>query len=143
MFGRKVYNRCPVDDEPLAICELDGIEVDLCTKCGGVWLDRGELDLIATRAGGRTFESIIEALSRSGRLSERKCPRCVRKMLTIETAGPQIECCPRNDGYWLDGGELEALLEHFGEKTGGFLSEMLLFSLEKRRFKTDRQDRET
>lgn len=27
-----------------------GIEVDVCSSCGGVWLDRGELDKIVTQA---------------------------------------------------------------------------------------------
>lgn len=31
--------------------ERQGIEVDYCPKCRGVWLDRGELDKIIDRSG--------------------------------------------------------------------------------------------
>jgi len=31
--------------------ERQGIEIDYCPKCRGVWLDRGELDKIIERAG--------------------------------------------------------------------------------------------
>lgn len=32
--------------------EVDSVEVDKCPKCGGVWLDPGELDLLLKRAHG-------------------------------------------------------------------------------------------
>jgi uncharacterized protein len=37
---------CPVCNVQLAISERQGIEIDYCPKCRGVWLDRGELDKI-------------------------------------------------------------------------------------------------
>jgi uncharacterized protein len=36
--------QCPIDQTTLAISERQGIEIDYCPKCRGVWLDRGELD---------------------------------------------------------------------------------------------------
>ncbi len=42
--------RCPVDDETLVMSERNGIEIDYCPKCRGVWLDRGELDKIIERS---------------------------------------------------------------------------------------------
>jgi Zn-finger nucleic acid-binding protein len=32
--------------------ERQGVEIDYCTKCRGVWLDRGELDKIIERTAG-------------------------------------------------------------------------------------------
>ena len=43
--------KCPIDDTELMMTERQGIEVDYCPKCRGVWLDRGELDKIIERAG--------------------------------------------------------------------------------------------
>ena len=42
--------RCPVDDTQLAMSEREGIEIDYCPECRGVWLDRGELDKLIERA---------------------------------------------------------------------------------------------
>lgn len=39
--------RCQVD---LAISDRQGVEIDFCAQCRGVWLDRGELDKIIERA---------------------------------------------------------------------------------------------
>ncbi len=41
--------RCPVDEEVLQISERQGVEIDYCPKCRGVWLDRGELDKMIDR----------------------------------------------------------------------------------------------
>lgn len=43
--------KCPVCIESeLVISERQGIEIDYCPKCRGVWLDRGELDKIIERS---------------------------------------------------------------------------------------------
>ena len=42
--------RCPVCDVPLSMSDRQGIEIDFCPECRGVWLDRGELDKIVERS---------------------------------------------------------------------------------------------
>ena len=42
--------RCPVDGETLVMADRNGVEIDYCPKCRGVWLDRGELDKIIERS---------------------------------------------------------------------------------------------
>lgn len=43
--------QCPVCNEvKLVMAERQGIEIDYCPQCRGVWLDRGELDKIIERA---------------------------------------------------------------------------------------------
>ncbi|MGH8991008.1 MAG: zf-TFIIB domain-containing protein [Acidimicrobiia bacterium] len=41
---------CPVDGTKLVMSERQGVEIDYCPDCRGVWLDRGELDKIIERA---------------------------------------------------------------------------------------------
>lgn len=41
---------CPVCKVPLTMSERQGVEIDYCPQCRGVWLDRGELDKIIERA---------------------------------------------------------------------------------------------
>ena len=41
---------CPVDQTELTITDRQGVEIDYCPRCRGVWLDRGELDKIIERA---------------------------------------------------------------------------------------------
>ena len=42
--------RCPVDNETLVMADRNGVEIDYCPRCRGVWLDRGELDKIIERS---------------------------------------------------------------------------------------------
>ncbi len=43
--------KCPVCREPdLLMTSREGIEIDYCPQCRGVWLDRGELDKIVERS---------------------------------------------------------------------------------------------
>ena len=36
--------QCPNDQTTLAMTDRNGIEIDYCPTCQGVWLDKGELD---------------------------------------------------------------------------------------------------
>ena len=38
--------QCPVDGTTLVMADRQGVEIDYCPRCRGVWLDRGELDKI-------------------------------------------------------------------------------------------------
>lgn len=43
--------KCPVCRDPdLAMSTREGIEIDYCPQCRGVWLDRGELDKVIERS---------------------------------------------------------------------------------------------
>ncbi len=42
--------QCPVCRVSLAMSDRQGIEIDYCPQCRGVWLDRGELDKIIERS---------------------------------------------------------------------------------------------
>ncbi|ALC14352.1 hypothetical protein LH20_20520 [Sphingopyxis sp. 113P3] len=43
---------CPACRVDLVMSERQGIEIDYCPQCRGVWLDRGELDKIIERSAG-------------------------------------------------------------------------------------------
>ncbi len=42
--------KCPVDGATLVMADRQGVEIDYCPECRGVWLDRGELDKIIERS---------------------------------------------------------------------------------------------
>jgi Zn-finger nucleic acid-binding protein len=51
---------CPVCKVELRMADRQGIEIDYCQQCRGVWLDRGELDKLIERStddDGRTGRS--------------------------------------------------------------------------------------
>ncbi len=42
--------QCPIDGTQLVMADRQGVEIDYCPQCRGVWLDRGELDKIIDRS---------------------------------------------------------------------------------------------
>lgn len=50
---------CPLCRVELQMAERQGVEIDYCPQCRGVWLDRGELDKIidrSTQTDGASYE---------------------------------------------------------------------------------------
>ncbi|MBC7143725.1 MAG: zf-TFIIB domain-containing protein [Rhodobacteraceae bacterium] len=57
--------KCPVDNTTLVMADRNGVEIDYCPSCRGVWLDRGELDKILDRSLAETQRPV--ALSEPAR----------------------------------------------------------------------------
>ena len=57
--------KCPVDNTTLVLADRNGVEIDYCPSCRGVWLDRGELDKILDRTAAETQRPV--ALSEPAR----------------------------------------------------------------------------
>lgn len=104
---------CPNCDERMIVVELDGIEVDHCPACHGVWFDTGELELLVERSGGDPvrLQALLDA-AKPAQGARRPCPRCRRTLHAIELTVPAtltIDRCAVGDGVWLDAGELPVL----------------------------------
>jgi Zn-finger nucleic acid-binding protein len=48
---------CPVCKTKLQMSDKQGIEIDYCPDCRGIWLDRGELDKIIERSNSAEYGS--------------------------------------------------------------------------------------
>jgi Zn-finger nucleic acid-binding protein len=93
------------------VFELDGVEIDRCLRCGGTWLDAGEIDQLA-RLGGGSKDPLERALSEAAgpKSGERRCVRCSSKMQVVVVQQVEIDRCPRGHGNWFDRGEIETLI---------------------------------
>ena len=59
MTNAAVGMPCPVCKVPLTMSERQGVEIDYCPQCRGVWLDRGELDKIIERSANENSQSSV------------------------------------------------------------------------------------
>jgi len=106
---------CPVCENAMITLELEDVEIDHCTDCGGIWLDAGELELLL----GDPAESkqLLSSFKIDPRATEnrRRCPICSKKMnkIIIGVSAPPllIDRCPKGDGLWLDKGELHNIFD--------------------------------
>lgn len=51
--------RCPRCDGNLQESKVEDVSIDTCEKCGGVWLDSGELEQLTKREGGGFFSKLF------------------------------------------------------------------------------------
>ncbi len=112
---------CPRCREPLVVFEVEGIEVDRCLECGGTWLDSGELEWIAERAGVDPGP-LSASVRAGGRRTELRCPRCRTRMevVSIGQGEPvELDRCRREHGLWFDAGEMEKVVVAFADGEEG------------------------
>lgn len=100
---------CPKCRKPMVVLELDKVEIDHCLACKGVWLDSGELELLA--GDSHPLQLLPDSKSDEKKL---KCPKCGHKMAKVRVGKPDgvlIDSCTERHGLWFDGGELETVFE--------------------------------
>jgi uncharacterized protein len=67
--------KCPNCNVSLLMTDRNGIEIDYCPECRGVWLDRGELDKIIERSSQNVKQSKAVTYVESQRFSKDKDDR--------------------------------------------------------------------
>jgi len=103
---------CPNCNVALVATKRDGIDMQTCPSCQGMWLTRQELeeledevfDLGDDKKGTLVFESTADT---------RKCPECGKPMNRFEYRFYDLELdfCGDGHGFWLDAGEDKRVLD--------------------------------
>jgi hypothetical protein len=66
---RSHHMKCPKDGYDLVATDRHGVQVDVCSHCGGFWLDAGELATLAKAEDkgllSRVFDDVRAALARA------------------------------------------------------------------------------
>jgi Zn-finger nucleic acid-binding protein len=109
---------CPRCLLSLRKADYEGIEVDLCDNCWGIWLDEGELeavidsrDMSFSDAERTQFLKARSGLPPMGPSDPINCPACGKPMDVLHSdAGLHImvDRCMHH-GIWLDSGEIKAV----------------------------------
>lgn len=104
---------CPKCSSDMQSVTFDGITVDRCTQCQGIWFDALELEAILERRPGRAIdlgdpnvEAKLNAMKRV------PCPHCTGPMVRlVSDRHPEVkyEQCAVCGGAYLDAGELRVL----------------------------------
>ena len=56
--------KCPVCNIDLLLSDRQGIEIDYCPTCRGIWLDRGELDKLIEKSNTGQARDQVESPDR-------------------------------------------------------------------------------
>ena len=96
----------------LAEFKVEGVAVDRCSSCDGIWFDRQELSQLLSDDAKH-----VASLSRGGshaQLDGKKgsCPRDGSELLRVYSSVDRsviLDACADCRGMWLDGGEFKKL----------------------------------
>jgi Zn-finger nucleic acid-binding protein len=103
------------------------IWVDRCTRCAGVFLDKNELNVLATGISGDIEFRSIDDKKHKDTFTARSCPVCsdqpMRKIDLLVYADTIFDYCPQCEGFYLDKGELAATNRELEELTHDRLPE--------------------
>ena len=82
------------------------VEVDVCPKCQGIFLDKKEIRKLT---GSHSLNTLLTKKLGLDSESPLVCPNC-GGLMDIEDAGDvRVDACLDCNGVWLDAGELERL----------------------------------
>lgn len=104
---------CPKCGVGMPTLQLEGVQVELCPRCGGMWFDAGELH----RAAGLRFDDGVSAQALAGaRRTDFRCPACAALLSERELGARSrlmVDQCPRCAGLFLDRDEFSRVKEFF------------------------------
>jgi len=106
---------CPACKNAMITLELADVEIDHCNNCGGIWLDRGELEILLGHS--EKAAQLLRSFRIDHKCAEkkRKCPICLKKMQKVIVGSVDhkllIDKCTKGDGLWFDRGELQNILK--------------------------------
>lgn len=104
--------KCPNCDADLTQKKRDGVEMEVCPSCQGMWLTRQELNTLEDEVFDFGDDE-KGSLMLDSNPSTRKCPQCHKPLRTFEYRfyDLDVDFCEDQHGFWLDAGEDKRVLE--------------------------------
>lgn len=111
--------KCPIDNATLISEVYEGIRIDKCPECGGIWLDAGELAHINEAREKRFSSEELAVMAKAEPIHGLPLEDVDRNLTSPKSGVPLkpvnyggdtgiiIDTC--EDGIWLDAAELEAI----------------------------------
>jgi Zn-finger nucleic acid-binding protein len=96
--------KCPVDGVDMdekTVEVVETVKLDVCPKCDGIWMDKGELRSVSK-------DELIEYKFTDRDEGARLCPRCKSRMKREELNGVVVDSC--GCGIYFDKGEADKIL---------------------------------
>jgi len=105
--------RCPKCRSDLEVVEFDGVQVDRCRSCHGLWFDGGELEKVRNKDAALAIDIGDARVGKETNAIDRyNCPRCggdVKRMVDPKQTHIWFEQCESCHGSFFDAGELSDL----------------------------------
>ena len=117
--------RCPKCRTDMEQVEFDGVEIDRCKNCNGMWFDVGESDALKNIDAATAIDiGDSESGRQMNEIDRYRCPRCdggMMRMVDPRQSDIWYEECTSCKGTFFDAGEFRDLSE---QKISSFLKRL-------------------
>lgn len=102
--------KCPGCGGELTAAKRDGVDLEGCAGCGGMWLTRQELEQLEDEAYDLGKKG---SLVFNPEASDKACPACAQGLERFQYRDYDLEMefCPAGCGFWLEAGEDKRVIE--------------------------------
>lgn len=108
--------RCPKCRSDMQAVNYEGVEVDRCSDCQGIWFDAGEVEALAAKQAAMVVDTGAARVGKQmNATDDYRCPRCGGAMARRVDAHQRhiwYESCIDCDGSFFDAGEFRDLAQH-------------------------------
>ena len=106
---------CPKCENDMETLEYEGVEVDRCTSCKGIWFDVGESDSLRNKDAAAAIDTGDPLRGQqTNEIVRYRCPRCgggMMRMVDPQRAHIWYEECTSCRGSFFDAGEFADLTQ--------------------------------
>lgn len=107
--------KCPSCQSDLQTIKCPDMEYLQCVKCRGIYLEKNELNILATGESGDIEFCSIDTDPHNDKYPARICIHCnnqMRKINLLEFSNIIFDYCETCDGFFLDNGELDEMNDY-------------------------------
>lgn len=105
--------RCPKCRGDMELLDIEGVQVDRCASCEGLWFDGGELEQLRAQQFGAALDTgSVKVGKKHNTMDDYPCPRCGGSMRRLTDPGQThiwYEQCGDCRGSYFDAGEFTDL----------------------------------
>jgi Zn-finger nucleic acid-binding protein len=102
---------CPKCKAEMELVTVEGVTVDRCGNCKGIWFDAGEQQALKDRKAVEAVDTGDAAVGKKmDKIHDIRCPRCDVPMIRMVEADRELidyEACTKCFGVFLDAGEFK------------------------------------
>ncbi len=114
--------KCPHCQSEMKYLKEPDMSIDRCSSCGGLFLEKGELNALASSMKGDIeYNSIQSSDDITAKFPIRDCPKCsgqkMEKVNLLAFSDIIFDHCPSCESFFLDKGELKEMNEYLKNLT--------------------------
>lgn len=109
--------KCPKCKAPMDTLTFEGVEIERCSGCKGLWFDKSEAETLKTIQNAEMLDLGVASIGKEFNSQEPIfCPVCnsveLHRKKDPDQEHIEVDTCPNCDGVFFDAGEFTDFKQH-------------------------------